>query len=137
MEALGRLIKEYSECLSSIRQNMTKIIKRYLAISILPIRRLFLPILIVEIILYVIAIVLLFIFVHPQLGSSSSEFRIEIIIILPFLFLFCDWKLFQEWFDKRRCLRRYAAILTQLMYFLAAFCNNRFQLHSRLPLNLA
>lgn len=31
MEALERLIKEYSECLSSIRQNMTKIIKRYFA----------------------------------------------------------------------------------------------------------
>lgn len=30
MEALERLIKEYSECLSSIRLNMTKIIKRYL-----------------------------------------------------------------------------------------------------------
>lgn len=29
MEALERLVEEYSECLSSIRQNMTNIIKRY------------------------------------------------------------------------------------------------------------
>lgn len=29
MEALDRLVEEYSECLNSIRQNMTKIIKRY------------------------------------------------------------------------------------------------------------
>ena len=83
---------------------------------LLTVSRLLVPLLLLELLVYVVVIVLLFALMHPQWHSLYSEFRVEICIIIPILFIYCDWRLLQEWFDKRRCVHRFRAILDQLMY---------------------
>lgn len=44
---------------------------------------------------------------------------LEIFIVIPLLFFYCDWYLCQDLAEKRRSLRRFDAILDQLKWALS------------------
>ena len=48
----------------------------------------------------------------PRLSGPSLF--LEIFIVIPLLFFYCDWFLCQDLVDKRRCLQRFYAILDRL-----------------------
>lgn len=64
--------------------------------------------------LYIVCIVGCWFWFKQDNEDSFTSLIIELAIAIPILFLYCDWNLCQDLYDKRRNIERFAAIELRL-----------------------
>lgn len=55
-------------------------------------------------------------FIHDN-EKAYGSLLVELAIAIPVLFVYCDWNLCQELYDKKRNLERFSAIGSRLRFF--------------------
>lgn len=76
--------------------------------------RLLFPLISIELVLYIVCIVGCWFWFKQDNEDSFTSLIIELAIAIPILFLYCDWNLCQDLYDKRRNIERFAAIELRL-----------------------
>ena len=74
------------------------------------------PLISIEFVVYVATILVVCLYCLKRRTSASVLMTVEIFVLIPIIFIYCDWKLCQELFDGKRNLLRFEAILKRIQY---------------------
>ena len=116
-EGLNRLLLAYDMTLKRIRMELNRQLKGY-GFVLLFIRRLLIPLIGIELVVYSAIILAICLYYQRRGKNASILMMVEILILIPIIFIYCDWKLCQELFDGKRNLLRFGAILKRIQYYL-------------------
>lgn len=78
--------------------------------------RLLIPLISIEFVVYAVTVLVVCLYCLRRRTSASVLMTVEIFILIPIIFIYCDWKLCQELFDGKRNLLRFEAILKRIQY---------------------
>ena len=114
-EGLNRLISSFNDSLKRVQHELNRHLKR--CVVFVPVStRLLMPLVSVELVIYVAIILVVYFFCLKEQRNNSSLLTIEIFVLIPIIFVYCDWKLCEELFDSRKNLLRFQAILERIQY---------------------